>query len=130
MQDGRSLFSPPPPFPRVRCCSFVGRHWGRCSFVGHHRGCCSFIGRHRGYCRFAGHHRGYCSFVGRLWGCCTFVACHRRHCSLLSWGTCQELHKSPKRQVVQPPHSPPIEGLTQGTIKEVLEGCIIEPQPL
>ncbi len=127
MQDGRSLLSPPSPFPRVRCCSFVGQHRGYCSFVGHHRGYCSFIGHHRGYCSFIGHHRRYCSFighhrrycsfVGRLWRCCSFVTRHRRHCSLLSWGTCQELHKSPKRQVVQPPHSPPIEGLIQGTIQ-------------
>ncbi len=42
----------------------------------------------------------------------------------------QELPKFPKRQVFQPPHSPPVEGLLKGTIEEVLEGRIIVPQAL
>ncbi len=31
---------------------------------------------------------------------------------------------------MQPRHSPPVEALIKGTVKEVLEGRIIEPQPL
>ncbi len=47
-----------------------------------------------------------------------------------AWGMSQELHKSPKPQVVQPPHPPPVEVLIKGTVEEVLEGHIIVPQPL
>ncbi len=36
----------------------------------------------------------------------------------------------PETSGVQPPHSPPIEGLLKGTIEEVLEGRIIVPQAL
>ncbi len=50
--------------------------------------------------------------------------------TLFRWGTSQETHKLPKRQVIQPPHPPPVEGLIQGTIKEVLECRMVEPQPL
>ncbi len=42
----------------------------------------------------------------------------------------QELHKLPKCQVLQPPHSPPVEGLLKGTFEEVLEGRIVVPQAL
>ncbi len=46
------------------------------------------------------------------------------------WNSLQELHKFPRRQVFQPPHSSPVEGLLKVTIEEVLEGCIVVPQAL
>ncbi len=36
----------------------------------------------------------------------------------------------PQTSGVPDPHSPPVEGLLKGTIKEVLEDCIIVPQAL
>ncbi len=49
---------------------------------------------------------------------------------LISWGMCQEFYKSPKNQVAQPSHPPPVEGLVKGIIEEIFEGRIIEPKPL
>ncbi len=46
------------------------------------------------------------------------------------WGTSQELHKFPKREVIQPPHPPPVEGLIKGTVEQVLQCRIVEPQIL
>jgi len=67
-----------------------------------------------------GHHWRRCGFAGRHW----------RRSSLLRWGTSQEPHKFPKRKVIQPPPPPPVEGLIKGTVEQVLQCRMAEPQPL
>ncbi len=129
LKGGRSLLPPPPPFPRTGCCRFFSRHRGCCSFVSHNWGCSRFS-RHWRLCRFDSCHWRHCSFDSCHWRHCSFVGRNLGHSSLLCWGTSQEPQKLPKRQVIQPPHPPPVEGLIQGTIKEVLECRMVEPQPL
>ncbi len=131
LKGGRSLLPPPPPpFPRTGCRSFFSRHRGCCSFVSHNWGCSRFFSRHWRLCSFDSRHWRHCSFDSCHWRHCSFVGRHLGHSSLLCWGTSQEPRKLPKRQVIQPPHPPPVEGLIQGTIKKVLECCMVEPQPL